>query len=198
MLSLLLLSLGLLFGSVYIHAWDSAVDPTTSVGHRSSEMQDATDNQPPDGGSVEDPAATASPTADVAGQTQPNTPGPGDIDPLSGGPGAATDLRAAPRCEETGSRGAVADLSWTIASTPGDEQRVAVTKFREGFDNGSFDVSATLPPDAASFTWRPVNPGGVQYWRVLTRHGSSWAPSDTAMFTGPTCVADYVGPAPHP
>ncbi len=113
-----------------------------------------------------------------------------------GGAGAATRLQAQARCEAAGSRVAVADLSWSLATSRGKEQRVALTKFREGFDTNNFDVSPSLPADASSATWRGLNPGGVHYWRVLTLQGDLWIPSQTETFTGPTCVADYVAPTP--
>src|SRR5207248_586281 len=87
-----------------------------------------------------------------------------------GGPGAATGLQAEAHCEAVGSRIAVADLSWTVAASRGQEQRVALTTFRDGFDTNNFDLSPPLPADATSFRWRGLNPGGVHYWRVLTRH----------------------------
>lgn len=111
-----------------------------------------------------------------------------------GGSGAATQLTAKPRCEETGSRTGVADLSWVPAATAGSEQRVALTIFPEGFDTGNFDVSPPLSARATSYTWPKTNPGGAHRWRVLTKHGSTWTPSQTSMFIGATCVADMASP----
>lgn len=107
-----------------------------------------------------------------------------------GGAGAATQLTAKARCEETGSRTGVADLNWVSAATAGNEQRVALTIFPEGFDTGNFEVSPALSAQTTSYTWPKTSPGGVHRWRVLTKHGSTWTPSETSMFTGATCVAD--------
>jgi hypothetical protein len=186
----LFLALALLWGSVSLWGCDAGVDvPAAS-------QPDTTGEQPPQS-PPDDSSTKATSGPQVASPTSDATSQVGDVDPLPGGPAAATDLRADTRCDDTGSRKAVADLSWTVAVVAGSEQLVAVTKFREGFDTGNFDVSASLAADATSLTWRNVSPGGVQYWRVLTRHGNSWAPSNTAMFTGPTCVTDYVDPNPH-
>ncbi len=129
------------------------------------------------------PAATATPV--LAGRIGP-----------AGGPGAATALRANPHCEAAGTRAAVADLSWTAAPERGTQERVALTKFADGFESGSFETSPPLSADASGFGWRGLNPGGVQFWRVLTLHGDVWTPSAVASFTGPTCVADYTSPSP--
>jgi hypothetical protein len=69
---------------------------------------------------------------------------------------------------------------------------VALTIFPEGFDTGNFQVSPPLPGRTAAYTWPKTNPGGVHRWRVLTKHGSTWTPSETALFSGATCVADSV------
>jgi hypothetical protein len=142
------------------------------------------------------PAATSSPEGPALASPTPGSSSPapaatlvGVIGP-AGGAGAATQLAANPRCDETGSRNGVADLSWVPAATAGSEQRVAVTIFPEGFATANFEVSPQLSARAAAYTWPKTNPGGVHRWRVLTRHGSTWTPSDTSMFTGATCVAD--------
>lgn len=134
--------------------------------------------------------ALASPTPG-SGSTAPAATLEGVIGP-AGGPGAATQLAANARCEEAGSRTGVADLTWIPAATAGSEQRVALTIFPEGFDTSNFQVSPPLAARAASYTWPKTNPGGVHRWRVLTKHGSTWTPSETLMFSGATCVADNV------
>jgi hypothetical protein len=130
----------------------------------------------------------ATPTP-VSGSPQPASTLEGAIGP-PGGPGAATQLMAKARCEEAGSRTGVADLSWLPAANSGSEERVALTIFPEGFDTGNFQVSPPLAAGAASYTWPKTNPGGVHRWRVLTKHGSTWTPSEISMFSGATCVAD--------
>ncbi len=113
----------------------------------------------------------------------------GTVGPV-GGSGAATQLAAQPRCEAAGSRTGVADLTWVPARMPGSEQLIALTIFEDGFATGSFTVSPPLQPGATSYTWQGTNPGGAHRWRVLTLHGTTWTPSDTAIFIGETCVSD--------
>jgi len=83
-------------------------------------------------------------------------------------------------------------LAWTLAVPPGAEQLVALTTVRNGLDHGRYRLSKPLPPDRTEMVWEEdVEPGVVHYWRVLTRQADGWAPSETATFNGPTCVADY-------
>ncbi len=90
----------------------------------------------------------------------------------------------------------MADLSWTAAAERGSQQRIALTKFADGFTSGNFEISPSLAAEGREFPWRGLNPGGVHFWRVLTLHGEVWTPSTTDTVTGPTCVADYSGPNP--
>lgn len=142
------------------------------------------ESQPPSTPSSPSPSSPASPPSPQASPRFDGSIGP------AGGPGAASGLAANPRCEQSGSRVGVADLTWVPASTPGAEQRIALTIFPEGFDTGNFQVSPPLPPTATSYTWQGTNPGGAHRWRVLTRHGGTWTPSEIQIFTGATCVAD--------
>jgi hypothetical protein len=142
------------------------------------------------------PAVASSPEGPALASPTPGSSSPapaatldGVIGP-AGGPGAATQLAANAHCDETGSRNGISDLTWVPAATAGSEQRVAVTIFPEGFATSNFEVSPQLSARATSYRWPKTNPGGVHRWRVLTKHGSTWTPSETSMFTGATCVAD--------
>ncbi len=59
----------------------------------------------------------------------------------------------------------------------------------DGLDSGNYTTSEELPADHSTYELRDSQPGGVYYWRVLTRRGDAWAASATAQFEGPTCVA---------
>lgn len=142
------------------------------------------------------PALTPSPglTAPFspAVKTPPPAPTPtttlkGEVGP-PGGEGAATDLRAVPGC--SGEDVPVANLSWTPASRPGEEQVIVITQFPNGFESGRFSSSPGLGPEVSSYRWRGIEPGVVYNWRVLTRHGGTYTPSETGSFRGPDCLAD--------
>ncbi|MCA1691867.1 MAG: hypothetical protein LC733_06595 [Actinobacteria bacterium] len=59
---------------------------------------------------------------------------------------------------------------------------------QDGLDSGSAASSEPLPADRSTYQLSDSQPGGVYYWRVLTRSGSGWAASETAQFEGPTCA----------
>lgn len=69
-----------------------------------------------------------------------------------------------------------------------------MTTVQNGFDNGSYQSSASLAGTANGFTWPTVNANGIHTWRVMTRYGSQWVPSVAAEFTGPVCVGDIANP----
>ena len=185
---------------------------TQSYSPRSSTSPAGTPNSSPTSGprSSTSPAGTPNSSA-TPGQVAKTTPGltiysPGPSHPAPwgtpappsslggpvgqpGGSGAANSLGANPHCASDQPR-AVADLSWTVAVSLGDDQRVAVTMFSDGFQTGNYQVSPSLGPGTNGYTWRGVNPGGVEIWRVLTRHGGTWTPSQDSRFTGPTCPFD--------
>jgi len=79
-------------------------------------------------------------------------------------------------------------LTWRPAAA--GAQLVAIATRPDGFETGRYTVSADLPAGQDQFSLSPVEPGGVYLWRVLTRSGAGWVASDTATFTGPTCVVD--------
>ena len=108
-----------------------------------------------------------------------------------GEPGAATNLQAQVECSKTEFRKGIAHLRWTVTSR-GSEQRVDVTIFPEGFETGQFETIGPLPPDWSSLMFDRLKGQAIHHWRVLTRHGDGWVPSQTETFAGPTCVANKV------
>lgn len=109
-----------------------------------------------------------------------------------GGPKAATNLVAKPDCDGVNPRKAIARLSWTPATKAGQEQRVVVTIFRDGFERGEFDISKVLKPGETNLVWDEIRGQAIHFWRVLTLHPEGWVPSVTARFEGPPCVSDPV------
>lgn len=105
-----------------------------------------------------------------------------------GGPGAATNLRGESVCSDEQAAHAVAHLSWTPAVDRGDEQLVQVTIY--SFDLPGSTFSEPLDPIVDRLVFEQVSGQAVHEWRVLTRHGETWTPSDPAEFTGATCVVD--------
>lgn len=124
-----------------------------------------------------------------SGEPFPSDPPPSGVTAAPSRSAGATGLRSEPRCDPDAPSVGLADLFWSPAAEPGD-QRVAVTTRSNGFDTGNYAVTRPLRPDTATHTLREVQAGGVYYWRVLTQHGDQWHASDTATFTGPTCVHD--------
>jgi len=112
--------------------------------------------------------------------------------------GEATELRAEIFCDPAVRHRGLAQLSWTPADPPGEEQRVAVTIFKEGFETGAFEESKPLPPDQASFLLESVQGQAIHRWRVITVTATSDSPSDTVRFEGPVCVGDIVVDEPIP
>ena len=107
-----------------------------------------------------------------------------------GGLGAATGLQATVDCSQTEFRKGVARLNWTLASRRGSEQMIEVTIY--GFDGGAVERSGSLQPGQYSLVWDQLHGQAIHFWRVLTLHPDGWAPSETASFIGPLCVADMV------
>jgi hypothetical protein len=112
-------------------------------------------------------------------------------DPLAGKitPGAAQQvasrLTARPRCDAGTPE---AELAWLPASRPGGAQVVQLGYLAGGFTSGGFKTTGSLPPDLARYVWLTLNPGDqTRYWRVLTRHGDSWMPSQVATFHNGPC-----------
>ncbi len=130
------------------------------------------------------PASTGSSTTLGGPGFPPSTP---PSQPVVTGPSAgavATGLTALPGCENGR---ALVKLSWQPAGT--NEQTVAVSARRDGLDTGNYTTSEILAANQSTYALRDSQPGGIYYWRVLTRRSGEWAASATAQFEGPTCVA---------
>ena len=126
---------------------------------------------------------------------QSPTPVPPDIPILPpGGPRAATNLQSEVDCEAPGK--AIARLNWTLATSPGSEQRVDVTIY--SFEGDEFESTGQLPPDQSSLVWERLRGQAIHDWRVLTLHADGWVPSETGSFEGPTCVGEDLEPTPTP
>ena len=110
------------------------------------------------------------------------SPGP------AGGRGAASGLTAEPGCSEDVIGQSTAKLAWTPAAERGDEQLIEVTIF--SFDLGQSAFSESLGPTDAQLTFDAVSGQAIHQWRVLTRHGATWTPSEPGTFEGRTCIID--------
>jgi hypothetical protein len=106
----------------------------------------------------------------------------------SGGRGAASGLNAEPGCSEDVIGQAIAKLAWTPAADRGDEQVIEVTIF--SFDLRQSAFSESLSPTDDQLTLETVSGQAIHQWRVLTRHGATWTPSEPAAFEGETCIID--------
>ena len=140
-----------------------------------------------DGSKQIDRPPTAITRSEVVETTAPpalTTKAPVELTP-AGGPGAASNLRAQPSCNEA-NRGVVA-MRWDPA-TRGGSQRVDVTGFQNGFETGQYESTEELSQSRATWLWGRAPKGGFYLWRVLTRHGSRWTPSEIGRFPGPSCA----------
>lgn len=150
------------------------------------------------------PTATSSSTPTPSSSSVPTatttTPAPTPIPQLTavpvrtppagvteGGSGA-TSLSSLGFCDPDSPATAAMALTWRSARA--GEQLVAISTRPDGFETGRYTVSENLPATQEQYAVSPVEPGGVYYWRVLTRSGQGWIASQVATFTGPTCVVD--------
>jgi hypothetical protein len=101
---------------------------------------------------------------------------------------AARDPRDSAGCDPEQPAVSMVTLSWKPSGEA--EQLVAIATRADGFDGGRYTVSGPLPPGTTAYRVRALEPGGVYYWRVLTRRGDVWAASPVRTFVGPTCVMD--------
>lgn len=108
---------------------------------------------------------------------------------MPGGPGAATTLVDTMGCSETKLRTSEVFLNWT-PSTAALAQRVDISKFRDGFQTGTYETSGPLPGNRSATAIEGAEPGIHYYWRVLTSTGGSWASSQIERFAAPTCASD--------
>lgn len=136
--------------------------------------------------------ATGAPGTTVAGGGTVGEPGlppnPPPTAPVTtiGTDRVASGLAADPGCDRADPARALVKLSWTPAGT--GEQLVAVSTRPDGFQTGVQSTTEALAADRSSYELAGAQPGGVYYWRVLTRTTAGWAASPTAQFEGPTCV----------
>lgn len=103
----------------------------------------------------------------------------------------ATQLTALVECVDDPRPRAVAHLRWRPARQA-EAQRVEVTVRRDGFATGDYDAGPLLDADSAEVDWTQLHGQAVHLWRVVTLTGEASTPSDTAVFEGPDCAADYV------
>jgi len=101
---------------------------------------------------------------------------------------AAGRLEAVAGCAGEGPNNHVADFTWEPADPAGDGQQLVLSYLQGGLDTDAFVQTPPLPADQASYHWIHLDPGTEpRYWRVLTRYGETWVPSDTATFRGVDC-----------
>jgi hypothetical protein len=132
-------------------------------------------------------------------QAQP----PGDRTPQSdrileqGSPQAPRSLQVVARCSDVTLGRAVAEFTWTSASTEARVQRIDISMFRDGFQTERFETAARLPTAQNRLVWDDARPGINYYWRVLVLTPQGWVPSETARYEAPICPVDFVEP-PRP
>lgn len=103
---------------------------------------------------------------------------------------AAAGLGHTVRCSETVRRSADVELVWQSGGPTAGAQRVDVSKLRDGFELGRYEVSPRLAPGRASIGLSGPEPGIHYYWRVLTETPRGWAPSRLERFEAPVCPWD--------
>jgi hypothetical protein len=99
----------------------------------------------------------------------------------------ATSLKAATDCGEGATGDSTARFTWQVATTAGDEQRIVITIVRDGFDRDDSEMSGELPAAATKFDWKPKRTRTTHFWQVVTRHGTTWVPSDPGYFSPARC-----------
>ncbi len=118
---------------------------------------------------------------------------------------AAGELAAAAACHPTKHRAALVALSWRPAgqdgatadgpdappaAVPAADQRVELTKFRDGFGTGRLLATRRLATEVNAVAVDSPETGINYYWRVLTLTAQGWAPSATGRFEVPICPYD--------
>ncbi|WP_455210864.1 hypothetical protein [Kaarinaea lacus] len=115
-----------------------------------------------------------------------------NIKNLANDANTASELAAQVECSDLVRFKSIAQLSWRPAENAGDEQRIDVTIFKDGFETGRFESSKALPPDITSYQFDDVKGQALHRWRVVTRTGNDVFFSETARFEGVVCVGDVV------
>jgi hypothetical protein len=164
-----------------------SVSPSTSVGPPSQSplVTDSTESpsRPPDVSAAPEgtPGQSITPPPIPTPELRPDiTLGPQDMDK------AATSLAGEARCSEEFIGVAEADLQWRPATPVGEEQLVEISIF--AFEPGKSVFSDSLGPTEDRVVLNAVSGQAIHEWRVLTRHGNTWTPSDPAEFEGVTCT----------
>jgi hypothetical protein len=163
-----------------------SMSPSPSVGQPSSSpLIDSTQgpSSPPDASAAPDgtPSQLTTQPPIPTPELRPDiTLGPHDVNK------AATGLVGEARCSQEFIGVAEADLRWKPASAVGEEQLVEISIF--AFEPGKSVYSDPLGPTRDHVVLNAVSGQAIHQWRVLTRHGNIWTPSDPAEFEGVTCT----------
>lgn len=95
------------------------------------------------------------------------------------------------RCSAEVFRTAEIDLAWSpAAAAEGRQQRVDISKFRDGFEKGRFETSGLLAASRENARLLAPEPGVNYYWRVLRDTGEGWVSSPVERFEVPICPWD--------
>jgi len=163
------------------------VSPSPSAGQSGSSANatEATQSSSPP------PDVTATPDGTPSQLvTQPPMPTPALRPDITLGPHdvskAATSLAGAARCSEEFIGVAEADLRWKPAMPVGKEQLIEISIF--AFEPGKSVFSDPLGPTQDNMVLNAVSGQAIHQWRILTRHGNTWTPSDSAEFEGVICT----------
>ena len=91
-------------------------------------------------------------------------------------------------------------ISWSSAgkmgfkgskkNTPYAAQTAAQECATKAFELGQSAFSESLGPTDDRLTFEAVSGQAIHHWRVLTRHGAAWTPSEPSTFEGATCIVD--------
>jgi hypothetical protein len=140
--------------------------------------------------------STSSPQSSSDASLNQVTNGANTATELSNSVNTATELSAQVKCSDLERFKSLAQLSWLPATNPGDEQRIDVTIFKDGFDTGNFESSKPMPADASSYLLQDVQGQALHRWRVATISGTDVFFSETARFEGVVCVGDVIAEQP--
>ena len=102
---------------------------------------------------------------------------------------AATALTSNPECDALTPGRTATTLAWQPAEG-GGEQRVDLTVFFRGFEEGAFVATPTLQSGQSAYRLFDPDPGAQYEWRVLTRYEGGWVTSETTTFRGAVCIVD--------
>jgi hypothetical protein len=163
----------------------STTSPSPSISSPSPAVSIST---PTASMSLVSPQPTTAPSATPVARPSPLPVRTPPAQPVTEGRRGATDLRALGFCDPASPATPAMALSWQPSGA--GEQLVAIATLPDGFDTGRYTVSGDLPAQLQGYAVSPVEPGGLYYWRVLTRTATGWSASEVATFIGTTCVVD--------